>query len=378
MRELHWKRAIWNAVFAVVVLAIAGFGVVSVASRQWQWQETFLTQASFPTIGGVETGATVLVQGMHAGVVEAIKAPAVPGGPVTLVLRIDAKLRHLVRSDASVRIAAQGVVGSKVVELVPGLPDASPLKEGAVLKAETPIELSDLLIRASASLEKLDAVSVSAQEGLGEINAIASTIRRGEGTLGKLVQDEEAYRQLLALSERGEKTLGNLEDNLMALKGTWPISRYFNQRGFTDADRVLYQPNAKRDARVFVADDLFEPGRAVLTRDGKRRLDDLAKWFDGAKHPETSKIVVAAFTDQAPEGNEELAQILTQEQADCIRNYLVAQHEIDRLPWYRFSRRSFASVGYGTQIPVDGREEATTGAQPPRRVEFIVFTPQGT
>ncbi len=375
MRVPGWKQAIWNAVFALVVLAIAGFGIISISSRQWQWQETFLTSASFDTIAGVEAGASVLVQGMNAGVVEEIKAPLLPGGPVTLVLRLDAKLQHLVRSDAIARIATQGVVGSKVVELLPGKPDAPPLAKGAVLLTERPIELSDLLARASTSLDTIDSVALAAREGLTEINDIASTIRRGEGTLGKLVKDDEAYQQVLALSERGEKTLTDLEDNLLALKSTWPISSYFDKRGFTDADRVLYQPNAKRDSRVFETQELFEPGRAILTREGRRRLDELAAWFKKANHPETTRIVVAAFTDQAPEGKEELAQVLTQEQADSIRSYLVNQHGIDRLPWYKFSRRAVAAVGYGTQTPVDGRQAPPA---PSSRVEFIVFTPQET
>ena len=40
------------------------------------------------------------MQGIDAGVVEAIVAPAVPGQPVRLVFRVDQRLRRLVRSDA--------------------------------------------------------------------------------------------------------------------------------------------------------------------------------------------------------------------------------------------------------------------------------------
>src|SRR5205823_12098728 len=119
-----------DALLVVAVLALAGFGISRVSARHWQWQETFRARADFATIGGLEVGGRVRVQGIDAGVVEAIVPPSVPGRPVTLVLRIDARLRPLVRSDATARIVTQGVVGAKVVEIVPGRPEAPPLAHG--------------------------------------------------------------------------------------------------------------------------------------------------------------------------------------------------------------------------------------------------------
>src|SRR5206468_3702944 len=132
-------------------------------------------------------------------------------------------------------------------EIVPGRPDASPLSDPNLISTERPAELGDLMKQAAASLARLDAVSAAAEKGLGEINAIAATVRKGEGSLGKLVQEDEAYRNLMGLTERGERTLHDLDENLAAMKRTWPISRYFNDRAFFDRDRVLFHPGAERD-----------------------------------------------------------------------------------------------------------------------------------
>src|SRR5215208_2440677 len=226
-RETGRWRAVSNAGFVLAILALAGFGTVQVASRQWRVQKTFPVRAEFAAIGGLEAGQRVRVQGIDAGVVEAIVPPDVPGRPVRLVLRLDERLRPLVRADALARIVTEGVVGSKVVEIVPGRPDAPPLPDGGVLAAERPIEMNDLLAEARSSLRRLDAVATSAEQGLSEINAIAGSVRKGEGSLGKLVRDDEAYRKLVSLSDRGEHTLHDLEENLAAMKRTWPLSRYF-------------------------------------------------------------------------------------------------------------------------------------------------------
>ena len=44
------------------------------------------------------------------------------------------------------------------------------------------------------------------------------------------------------------------------------------------------RPDHERNRRVFAENDLFEPGRAVLTAEGKEKLDELAPWLDGLKH----------------------------------------------------------------------------------------------
>jgi phospholipid/cholesterol/gamma-HCH transport system substrate-binding protein len=149
-RAIGRWRALANAVCVLAILAVSAFGMVQVASREWWVQETFHVRVALTTIGGLEVGNQVRVQGMDAGAVERIEPPLAPGRPVTLLLRLDARLRPLVRSDALARVVTEGVVGAKVVEIVPGRPDAPPLSNGAAIASEPPLEVADLLRDASA------------------------------------------------------------------------------------------------------------------------------------------------------------------------------------------------------------------------------------
>lgn len=366
-RKLGGYRFLANVAFVLTVLALGGFGLSQVARRQWRVQRTFSVRAEFSSIAGVTAGTRVRVQGIDAGVVESVVPPEVPGKPVLLVFRIDERLRGLVRSDALARIASEGVVGAKVVEILPGRADAAPLEPPNVIASERPAELADLMKQATASLQRLDAVSAAAEKGLGEINAIAATIRKGEGSLGKLVQEDEVYRKMVSLTDRGERTLHDLDENLAAMKRTWPISRYFNDRAFFDRDRVLFHPGAVRASRVVDERELFEPGKAILTPRGRGKLDEIGTWFNKVKRP-TTEVVIAAFTDE--QQNPEIAQILTQEQAESVRKYLASKHAIDSSGW--FSSRKVAAVGFGSETPHGS--EGVTG--PARRIEVILFTPQ--
>jgi phospholipid/cholesterol/gamma-HCH transport system substrate-binding protein len=369
MREIGPIRALANIVLALAVLGAAGYGAIQIARRHWQWQETFRVRAEFTRIGGLAVGDKVRVQGMDAGVVAAIEPPGRPGAPVGIVLRIDARLRPLVRSDAVATIGTQGVVGAKAVEITPGRPDSPPLAENGTIRAEDPTELADLFRDAQGALARVESVAQAAEAGLGEVNAIAGSIRRGEGTLGRLVRDEAAYEQLLALSERGERAAQALEDNLSAIKGVWPIRGYFQDRGYEDLDRVLYRPGALREERSFSSAELFVPDTAILTPDGRQRLDEFARWFEGRRWPDATEIVIAAYTGRA--GDEEKARILSDEQARAVRSYLGDRHKLFSLSWWR--KRKAAAVGFGSQVPPTST--AATGSSPDR-VEISLFTPQ--
>ena len=368
-REIGRGRALTNALAVLIVLALAGWGMKQVSQRQWAWQETFTVKAEFTTISGVEAGDRVRVQGIDAGVIDRVVPPTRPGGLVTLGLRIDTRLRHLVRGDARARIATEGVVGAKVVEIIPGAPDAPAVADGGLIGSDRQPEIGELVRDAQATMKRLDVVTTAAEQSLGHINKIAIAIANGEGSLGKFVRDDEAYQKLVGMTGRGEKALTEMEENLSALKHTWPISRYFNDRAYYDRERLLFQPGAERDLRSWPVESLFEPGRSALTSNGKKTLDEAAAGFKRLLRPKSS-VVIAAYTDD--KRDPELARVLTQEQADTVRKHLADRHSLDAAGW--FGTRKVAAVGFGNQTPRIGPDDIHPG--PPRRVEVIIFTPQ--
>jgi phospholipid/cholesterol/gamma-HCH transport system substrate-binding protein len=70
--------------------------------------------------------------------------------------------------------------------------------------------------------------------------------------------------------------------------------------------------------------------------------------------------------------DERSAQILTEEQAEAVKNYLIAQHRVNRLGWW--SSRNVLALGMGTRPPPNGAGGNKSSA-PARRVEVIVFIP---
>ncbi len=80
--------------------------------------------------------------------------------------------------------------------------------------------------------------------------------------------------------------------------------------------------------------------------------------------------MIAAYTDAGRD--KDLAVVLTQEQAEAVRQYLVDRHAIQSAGW--FKTRKVAAVGFGGHTP---RTLVPEPAKlPARRIEIILFTPQ--
>jgi phospholipid/cholesterol/gamma-HCH transport system substrate-binding protein len=323
-------------------LGLAGTGLYAVGNRQWMWSETFHVRAGFAQIHGVEVGTRVRVQGIEAGEVERIEPPAAPGGQVILHLRLDGNLRTLLRADAVVQIASEGMIGGKVVEISPGSTAAAPVEENAHLTTKPTTELTDVL---------------------GQVNGALVDIRDGQGSLGKMLKDPQAYRQLVEALQQSKETLESFKEDADAIKRL-PIIRGYVE----DAQALLVRPNCERNAQVFAEADLFEPGRAVLTADGRRRLDELAPWMLGLKH-KGSEVVVAAYADPQVSPSS-VARMLTRQQSEAVCSYLKDQHAVQKMGW--FSSRKVVALGMGTSAP----PVPPTTPVPPARIEVLVFVPQ--
>jgi hypothetical protein len=341
---------------AVVLLGagLAVLGLFTVGSRGWFGKDGFTVRVGFPEIRGVEVGTRVRIRGIDAGEVAGITPPESPERPVLLHLRLKGEHRGLVRANSTVRIVNEGMIGGKVLEIhTPAGPGSEqPAAEGAELRAEPSAELTDVLAQVGQALKG---------------------IQDGEGTFGRLAKDPRLYESLVALARQstetmaqGKEAVASIQRDADAMKRLPLIGRYVE-----DPQGLLVRPGSECNRRYYAEEDLFEPGRAVLTGQGRRHLDSLAPWLESMKHP-GSDVVVAAYADphKVPPPT---AKLITQQQAEAVCTYLTRNHGVHKMGW--FSSRKVTPLGQGVvQPPPDPAEHTPL---PPARVEVLVFVPQG-
>lgn len=343
-RSLSRLQALLLGLIVLAGLILAGTGLFAVGSRSWYGQDVLNVRVGFQEVRGVEVGTRVRVQGIDAGEVTAVQPPSESGGPVILRMRLRGDYRHLVRTNSRVQIASEGLIGGKVVEILPGKPGETgePVSEDALLQSTPATELGDLMSQAGQTLQSL---------------------QKGQGSLGKLANDPQAHDSLVAALQQIKETASSIQQTADAMQRL-PIVRGYVENPVA----LLERPNCSRDRRSFAESELFEPGEAVLTAQGKERLDAIAPWLEGMKH-KGSEVVVAAYADPAVTTNAEVAQDRTRKQSDAVCAYLKSKHSIQKMGL--FSSRNVIPLGRGLGAPPSWERDKV----PPARVEVLVFVP---
>lgn len=336
-RSLSRGQAIVLAMVVCLGLGLGGVGLFAVGSQQWLWSPTFHIQVGFPNVRGVEEGTRVRVQGKDVGEVVAVQLPDEPGKDVMLKLRLGSQFRGRIRTDATAQILSEGMLGGRVVEIDPGRA-ATPVADGAVIASRPTVELAEVMNQVGTVLQSLD---------------------KEKGKVGELFQNSN---QLL---RQGQDTMASIQDLTEGVKRAPVIRNYVE-----DPPGLLYRPNCERSRRVFAAADLFEPGRAVLTGEGRQRLDELTAWLNGLTRHEGAEVVVAAFAD--PHGPDPAqAKMLTRQQSEAVCAHLKENGAIYKR--FGLMARKVTPLGLGAHpSPVQEPEPL-----PPARIEVLVFVPQG-
>jgi len=156
----------------------------------------------------------------------------------------------------------------------------------------TAAEAQQLMTNLSGSAERITA---SAEEATSGFQGVLGKVNRGQGTLGKLLNDESAYNRVLAVTDtllastqRIEDVLANAEnatqwaslgayrfsENMEALKHNFLFKPYFEERGYMEkADFEI-----RESAIEATYDDLEEWQRDLNARE--QRLDELESRFE--------------------------------------------------------------------------------------------------
>jgi len=359
---LSRRQAALLGLVVLVTLVIAAASLWRIGAHQGLFADTFEVSVGFAEVHDVAPGTAVRIRGVNAGQVVAIEYPDHdgPDAVVTLRLKLDAKYADRLHADASATLHATGLLSAKVVAVNPGTPVAGPLVDRQLRAAESP----DL----GASAAKFGAAA-------DEATALLREVRTGNGSLAKLVRDDELYQDLKGLAKDSRREVTNVtqfvEDGRATLKsvrqGTDAIAKMPLIRSYVeDPAALIVRPASRREAMTYNADDLFEPGTALLTDAGKAHVEAVAGWLTGLTN-DKSEVVVAAFARGAQ--SPAAAVELTRQQAEVVLSDLKARG-VHKLGWV--TRRKMTAIGLGGATP----PVTDKGPPPPSCLQVLVFTPQ--
>jgi phospholipid/cholesterol/gamma-HCH transport system substrate-binding protein len=193
---------------ALIVLALA---VMAVGGESGLWFQRTEYAMIFPDATGLLVGAPVRMAGVQVGTVSQIRLPTDPNeSGIEVQVGIHEQYAERVRADsrAALRIL-QFLTNEKYVEIVPGSPESLPLEAGAMIPR---------LIEVGV-VEQGEAIAESLVEITSALKNVLAPMERGEGLIGRMLQDPEFGRDGLESLDGAVGNLNELTGDLVAGKG---------------------------------------------------------------------------------------------------------------------------------------------------------------
>ncbi len=178
-------------IIGTVLLVVAAY---LIGNRQNLFGSTFTVHAVFRNVSGLQQGNNVRYSGINVGTVRRIQMQNDTTIVVSMMLQENI-VRHI-KTDAITTIGSDGLVGSMIVNIVPGNGQAPLIRSGDTLVSYSRIGAEDML-------STLNKTNENAALLTADLLQITDALKQGRGTLGRLLNDTTMARDL-------EITLNNL------------------------------------------------------------------------------------------------------------------------------------------------------------------------
>lgn len=192
-------------IFLGSVLLIVG--IFMLGNKDQLFASTFTVRAYFQNTEGLRNGASVRFGGIDVGAVKQIKIMNDTTGRVELSLRVLNSVRNFIKKDSRASIETEGLVGNKVVILTMGSDEADVVADGGLILSKEPLSFADVIEETQGILSYTKDMTKNLAEIIAKIN-------RGEGTIGKVLNDEELYYAATDITKSAEKSLTSLSEDL--------------------------------------------------------------------------------------------------------------------------------------------------------------------
>lgn len=150
-----------------------------IGNKQNLFGRTAVIYAVFNNVNGLQPGNNIRYSGIDAGTVRRIEM--VNDTAIRVEMAIDRNILRHIKTDAVATISSDGLVGSMVVNIIPG--DATKrVSDGSIIKSYSRIRTEDIL-------KTLNVTNENAALLTADLLKITNKIERGKGSVGVLLND---------------------------------------------------------------------------------------------------------------------------------------------------------------------------------------------
>ena len=132
-------------------------------------------------------------------------------------------------------IGSEGLIGDKLLVISQGSADAPLAKEGQRLESNEPVETDAIVASLNVTAGNVEVIT-------DQLAEIMTKINKGDGTLGRLIQDKTLAENLNKTIVNLKQSSKSLDENMTAAKDNFLFKGYFDRKAKAAKD--------KKDAKI--------------------------------------------------------------------------------------------------------------------------------
>jgi phospholipid/cholesterol/gamma-HCH transport system substrate-binding protein len=190
-RSLVWSELKIGVLF-IAAIVIAGLTIFLLVGQRGFFWERYSLKARFDNVSGLNAGSPVRVAGVQVGSVSEV---VLVGEKVDVTLQVKKNQRERITTGSVAKLGSVSLLGESAVDITPST-RGTPIPDwGYVPQGRAAAQISDITEQAS--------------QGVEEITRLVQDVRRGKGTVGKLMTDDQLYAELRTfVATAGDVTRG--------------------------------------------------------------------------------------------------------------------------------------------------------------------------
>lgn len=258
----HSGNNIRLGVFVLTALVLTILGFYMIGKNRSFFGSNFVLKARFSNLNGLTRGNNVWYAGIQAGTVKSFRI--VNDTTIEVSMLIDKALKPFIRKNALAFIGTEGLMGNKIVQIIPGRGNVLTVADGDFLNVRKGIVIDEMfqtlsltnenilqisaglkasvlrlnkseiwellgdrhtVMKLRSTLTNLNEASIRANEVAGSIDQMVNQAKQGKGVAGMLLTDttlatslNNVVMKLSAASKQADELTSQLNNSVL-LKG---------------------------------------------------------------------------------------------------------------------------------------------------------------
>lgn len=206
-------------VFVGVILFIVG--IYFIGDQKQLFSSTFSIKGIFKNVNGLKIGNNVQFSGINVGTVSSIEI--ISDTSVSVNMTIEEGTRKFIRKNASAIIGSEGLMGNKIISIIPGTNDEKTIENNDLIKTCIPVSIDDILVKVKVTADNAAIISEQLAEILLKVN-------NGNGTISRLLQDSTIAENINKTLINLRRSTKGLDENMEAAKHNILLKGYFKDK----------------------------------------------------------------------------------------------------------------------------------------------------